>query len=78
MSAAKKGLAFRLLCSFFVYIGLLGLGLCWIPVATGMVLLAYGCIGWGWAVMLMVAAPIVMVVGGALAWMAGGMGRSTL
>lgn len=78
MNASKKGVSFRVVCSCLVYIGLLGMGLWWLPVVGGIVLLAYEYIGWGWALVLMVPMPLAMVLGGAMAWIAGGMGRSTL
>jgi len=54
-----------------MYIGLLGLGLCWVPVVAGVVFLSQGYVGWGWGVVLLIPAPLLMLGGGAIAWIAG-------
>lgn len=54
-----------------MHVGLLGLGLCWVPVIAGILFLSKGYIGLGWGLTLIVPAPIVILVGGVIAWIAG-------
>lgn len=54
-----------------MYVGLLGLGLCWMPGIAGVVFLSQGYIGWGWGLFLLIPAPLIMLGGGVLAWAAG-------
>lgn len=58
-----------------MYIGLLGLGLCWVPVVAGVVFLSQGYVGWG--VILLIPAPLIMLGGGVVAWIAGNVYESS-
>lgn len=61
-------------CSpLLMYIGLLGLGLCWVPVIAGIVLLSKGFLGLSWGLFLIIPAPLMMLGGGVVAWIAGNM-----
>lgn len=60
-----------------MHLGLMGLGLCWVPVVAGVVFWSQGYIGWGWGIFLLILAPLIMLGGGVVAWIAGNVWESS-